>query len=113
MILSLQRVTPRTEKSSPIRTECNTDLFGFARAEGHRVEASFDVGLAAPNAGALLLGSADKGIGLIDRFSKCSEDSRAAGLVEHEMKALVGSTSPCPSTTPENSARKAQPSYDG
>ena len=27
------------------------DLFGFARAESHRVEASFDAGLAAPNAG--------------------------------------------------------------
>ena len=73
-----------------MRTECNTDLFGFARVENRRVEASFDAGLATSDAGALLLGSTDKAIGLIDRFSECFEDSRAAGLIEHDVKTLVG-----------------------
>ena len=71
-------------------TECNTDLFGFARVENRRVEASFDAGLATSDAGALLLGSTDKAIGLIDRFSECFEDNRAAHLIEHDVKTLVG-----------------------
>lgn len=73
-----------------MRTECNTDLFGFARVENRRVEASFDAGLATSDAGALLLGSTDKAIGLIDRFSGCFEDNRAADLIEHDVKTLVG-----------------------
>ena len=71
-------------------TECNTDLFGFARVENRRVEASFDAGLATSDAGALLLGSTDKAIGLIDRFSECFEDNRAADMIEHTVKTLVG-----------------------
>ena len=71
-------------------TECNTDLFGFARVENRRVEASFDAGLATSDAGALLLGSTDKVIGLIDRFSECFEDNRDAGMIEHTVKTLVG-----------------------
>ena len=71
-------------------TECNTDLFGFARVENRRVEASFDAGLATSDAGALLLGSTDKVIGLIDRFSQCFEDNRDACMIEHSVKTLVG-----------------------
>ena len=71
-------------------TGCSTDLFAFAPVEGRRVEASFDAGLATSDAGALLLGATDKAIGLIARFSECFEDSRAAGLIEHEVKTLVG-----------------------
>ena len=73
-----------------MQTECNTGSFGFARVENRRVEASFDAGLATSDAGGLLLGSTDKAIGLIDRFSGCFEDSRAAGLIEHDVKTLVG-----------------------
>ena len=71
-------------------TECNTDLFGFARVENRRVEASFDAGLATSDAGALLLGSTDQVIGLIDRFSECFEDNRSEGMIEHTVKTLVG-----------------------
>ena len=70
-------------------TDCSTDLFAFAPVESRRVEASFDAGLATSDAGALLLGATDKVIGLIDRFSECFEDKRAAGLIEHEVKTLV------------------------
>jgi len=71
-------------------TECNPDLFGFARVEGRRVEAAFDAGLATSDAGALLLGATDKAIGLIDRFAGCFVDHREPSLIEHEVRTLVG-----------------------
>jgi hypothetical protein len=71
-------------------TDCSADLFGFAPVEGRRVEAAFDGGAISSNAGALLLGSTDRAIGLVERFSGCFVDSRQAGLVEHEVRTLVG-----------------------
>ena len=71
-------------------TECISDLFGFAPVEGRRVEASFDGGAITSDAGGLLLGSADRAIGLIDRFAACFEDRRNAGLIEHRVRTLVG-----------------------
>jgi len=71
-------------------TECNADLFSFAPVEGRRVEAAFDAGLATSDAGALLLGATDKAIGLIDRFAGCFVDHRDPGLIEHEVRTLVG-----------------------
>ncbi len=70
-------------------TECISDLFGFAPVEGRRVEASFDGGAITSDAGSLLLGSADRAIGLIDRFAACFEDGRNAGLIEHKVRTLV------------------------
>jgi hypothetical protein len=71
-------------------TERTTDLFGFAPLEGRRVEAGFDGGAMTSDAGALLLGAADRAIGLIDRFAGCFVDSRRADLIEHEVATLVG-----------------------
>jgi len=71
-------------------TECSADRFGFAPVEGRRVEAAFDAGLATSDAGALLLGSTDKAIGLIDRFAACFVDHRERSLIEHEVRTLVG-----------------------
>ncbi len=71
-------------------TECNADLFGFASVEGRRVEAGFDGGAISSNAGALLLGAADRAVGLVDRFAGCFQDSRRSDLVEHEVRTLVG-----------------------
>lgn len=73
-----------------MRSECIPDLFGFAPVEGRRVEASFDGGTMTSDAGSLLLGSADRVIGLIDRFAACFEDRRNAGLIEHKVRTLVG-----------------------
>jgi hypothetical protein len=50
-----------------MQTECSADLFGFARVEGRAVVAAFDGGTITSDAGALLLGAADRTIGLIDR----------------------------------------------
>ena len=52
-------------RSAPMTTECSTDLFGFASVEGREVVAGFDGGAITSDAGALLLGAADRAIGLI------------------------------------------------
>jgi len=70
-------------------TECSAELFEFAAVEGRRVEASFDGGAITSDAGALLLGQADRVIGLIDRFAACFSDARMAELVEHRVETLV------------------------
>ena len=71
-------------------TECSPDLFGFARVEGRAVVASFDGGAITSDAGAVLLGSTDRAIRLVNRFASCFQDSRVAALVEHEVRTLVG-----------------------
>jgi hypothetical protein len=71
-------------------TECNPELFDFGSVEGRQVVASFDGGRVTSDAGALLLGAADKAIGLMDRFAACFSDSRSATDVEHTVATLVG-----------------------
>ena len=73
-----------------MQTECIADLFGFTPVEGRAVVAAFDGGAMTSDAGALLLGATDRAIGLVERFAGCFTDSRAAGLVEHAVKTLVG-----------------------
>ena len=45
-------------------SECNPERYEFARVEGRKVVASFDGGRITSDAGALLLGAADRVIGL-------------------------------------------------
>ena len=71
-------------------TECSADLFGFAPVEGRAVVAGFDGGSITSDAGALLLGAAERAIGLMDRFAGCFTDRRCAALIEHEVRTLVG-----------------------
>src|SRR6266481_2241872 len=71
-------------------TECSADLFGFAPVEKRSVVAAFDGGVITSDAGALLLGLADRAIGLVDRFASCFEDARHPAFVEHEVRTLVG-----------------------
>src|SRR6266567_7599697 len=73
-----------------MRTECSADLFGFAPVEGRAVVAAFDGGKMTSEAGAMLLGAADRTIGLVARFAGCFTDHRAADLVEHTVASLVG-----------------------
>lgn len=73
-----------------MQTECSADLFGFARVEGRAVAASFDGGRITSDAGALLLGAADRAVGLTGRFAGCFEDRRCRSLIEHEVATLVG-----------------------
>jgi len=71
-------------------TNCNSDLFGFAPVEGRAVVACFDGGAITSDAGGLLLGSADRAIGLVDRFASCFRDARSSALIEHAVSTLVG-----------------------
>jgi hypothetical protein len=71
-------------------TECNPDQFDFARVEGRRVVAGFDGGAMTSDAGALLLGAADRAIKLLGRLADCFQDARKAELVEHQVTTLVG-----------------------
>jgi len=70
-------------------TECNPTWFEFERVEGRSVVASFNGGRITTDAGALLLGSADRAIGLTRRFAGCFTDARNAGLIEHSVETLV------------------------
>jgi len=71
-------------------TECSADLFGFTPVEGREVVAAFDGGAITSDAGALLLGAADRAIGLIGRLAACFHDERRQHLIEHEVMTLVG-----------------------
>ena len=71
-------------------TECSADLLGFARVEGRSVVAAFDGGKITSDAGGVLLGAADRAIGLVGRFARCFTDSRLSKLVEHTVGTLVG-----------------------
>jgi Transposase DDE domain group 1 len=71
-------------------TDCSTDLFGFAPVEGREVVAAFDGGVITSDAGALLLGAADRAIALMARFAASFHDERRAELIEHQVVTLVG-----------------------
>ena len=71
-------------------TECRPESFGFGMVEGRVVDAAFDGGLVTSDAGALLLKTTDRAVGLINRFAACFHDGRRADLVEHEVATLVG-----------------------
>ena len=71
-------------------TECSAELFGFAPAGGRKVVAGFDGGAITSDAGALLLGTADRALDVIRRFAECFRDVRRPELIEHEVRTLVG-----------------------
>lgn len=71
-------------------TECNPELFEFTAVESRSVVAGFDGGAITSDAGALLLGAADRALRLIGRFAECFIDRRKPELVEHLVRTLVG-----------------------
>jgi len=71
-------------------TECIPDLFGFEPVEGRDVVAAFDAGMVTSDAGALLLGAADRAIKMMERFASCFHDVRRAELIEHEVATPGG-----------------------
>jgi len=64
-------------------------LFEFSSVEGREVVAGFDGGAITSNAGALLVGAADRATGLMGRFASCFEDTRRQDLIEHEVVTLA------------------------
>ena len=73
-----------------MQTECSAERFGFGAVERREVVAGFDGGAITSDAGALLLGVADRAIGLVGRFAQCFRDVRRPELIEHEVKTLLG-----------------------
>jgi len=71
-------------------TECTPKLFEFEAVERRSVVAGFDGGTITSNAGALLLGQVDRGLGLVRRFAACFTDRRDLRFVEHQVETLVG-----------------------
>jgi len=70
-------------------TEC-TKRFEFEAVARRAVVACFDGGDITSNAGALLLGQVDRGLGLMRRFAACFTDRRDPRFVEHQVETLVG-----------------------
>jgi hypothetical protein len=73
-----------------MQTECSATLFAFEAVERRTVVAGFDGGDITSNAGALLLGQVDRGLGLVRRFTGCFTDRRDPRYVEHRVETLVG-----------------------
>src|SRR5262245_26099832 len=73
-----------------MQTDCIPDVFRFVPVEGREVVAAFDGGTITSDAGALLLGAADRAIRMMERFAACFHDTRRQDLIEHEVVTLVG-----------------------
>jgi Transposase DDE domain group 1 len=71
-------------------TECRPKRFEFEAVARRAVVACFDGGDITSNAGALLLGQVDRGLGLMRRFAACFTDRRDPRFVEHRVETLVG-----------------------
>jgi DDE family transposase len=71
-------------------TDCIPDSFDFGRVDGRAVVADFGGGTITSDAGALLLGAADRAVGLLDRLAACFGDGRHQDLIEHTTRTLVG-----------------------
>ena len=70
-------------------TECSAEKFEFGEASGRVVVAGFDGGAITSDAGALLLGAADRAIRLTERFAACFTDRRSADHIEHDVRTLL------------------------
>jgi hypothetical protein len=70
--------------------DCSPRLFEFEAVERKQVVAGFDGGSITSDAGALLLGQLDKGLGLISRFAGCFTDRRDPRFTEHRLETLLG-----------------------
>ncbi len=70
-------------------TECSATQLELASVQGRTVMAAFDGGAITSDAGALLLGSTDRAIRLVERFAACFTDARRPDLVVHEIATLV------------------------
>src|SRR4051812_6720898 len=69
-------------------TECSAKLSEFARVDGRSVVAEFDGGAVTSDAGGLLLGAANKAIGLVRRLAGCFRDARDGRFIEHTVATL-------------------------
>ena len=71
-------------------TECTPKQYEFEAIGRRAVVACSDGGNITSNAGGLLLGQVDRGLGLIRRFAQCFRDRRDPRYVEHQVETLIG-----------------------
>ncbi len=71
-------------------TDCSPKLIACEAVERKSVVSAFDGGAITSNAGALLLGQLDHGLGLVRRFAGCFTDRRNPRFVEHRLETLLG-----------------------
>jgi hypothetical protein len=81
----------RPTQERPDADECSAELIWIAPVEGRKVGAAFDGGAIRSDAGALLLGTPDRAIGLMDRFAGYFDDIRRPQWIEHKVITLVRS----------------------
>ena len=74
-------------------TECNATLFEFEAVERRAVVAGFDGGDITSNAGALLLGQVERGLGLMRRFGDASPTGATRALSSTRWRRWSGSGS--------------------
>jgi hypothetical protein len=72
-----------------MQTECSNEVFQFPAVEKKAVVAGFDGGKITSDAGMLLLGQADRVIGMTKRLAGCFTDTRDARFIEHTVTTLV------------------------
>ena len=70
-------------------TQCSQPEMDFGSSGGRRLVGAFDGGAISSNGGVVLLGAADKRIGLSERLATCFTDHRNANLVRHETADLL------------------------
>ena len=70
-------------------THCSQDSLDFGTVEGRVVVGSFDGGEISSDAGGLLLGAANRAIGLIPRLAKCFTDGRDPDTTIHALPSLL------------------------
>ena len=74
-----------------MQTEYSAEPSLFGHVEGRPVVAAFDGGALTSDAGGLLLGAADRSLGLVRRLAGCFRDARDPRFVEHSVATPSGS----------------------
>ena len=72
-----------------MQTHCKPTKYEFQPLGARKVESAFDGGSITSDGGALLLKQAERGFGVVSRFSECFTDYRDRNLVEHTVCDLV------------------------
>ena len=70
-------------------TQCSQAEMDFGTCGARKLVGAFDGGAITSNGGVVLLGAADKAIGLCERLAACFRDLRNANLVTHETVDLL------------------------
>ena len=93
----------------PVQTECSPALFEFPRVESRSVTAGFDGGRITSDAGALLLGAANRVIGLTTPAPRAQPGASMQALLTEKTGAISRRVLNAKSKTPIYSLSKLLP----